>query len=82
MLLALRNMNITVKKNSIPNDPLCSFVTSGILVGTPASTTRGMKEDDMSKIAQFIKLTSTDFESSAETIRAGITALCEKYLLY
>jgi glycine hydroxymethyltransferase len=96
MLLDLRNMNITgkelekrldevyitVNKNSIPNDPLSPFVTSGIRVGTPAITTRGMKENDMSKIAHFIKLTVTDFESSAEVIRAGVTDLCEKYPLY
>lgn len=96
MLLDLRNMNITgkelekrldevyitVNKNSIPNDPLSPFVTSGIRVGTPAITTRGMKENDMSKIAHFIKLTATDFESSAEVIRAGVTDLCEKYPLY
>jgi len=96
MLLDLRNMGITgkelekklnevyitVNKNSIPNDPLSPFVTSGIRVGTPAITTRGMKENDMSKIAHFIKLTATDFESSAEAIRAGVTDLCEKYPLY
>jgi glycine hydroxymethyltransferase len=96
MLLDLRKMNITgkelekrldevyitVNKNSIPNDPMSPFVTSGIRVGTPAITTRGMKENDMSKIAHFIKLTATDFESSAEAIREGVTALCEKYPLY
>ena len=96
MLLDLRNMGITgkelekkldevyitVNKNSIPNDPLSPFVTSGIRVGTPAITTRGMKENDMSKIAHFIKLTATDFESSAEAIRAGVTDICEKYPLY
>jgi glycine hydroxymethyltransferase len=96
MLLDLRNMNITgkelekrldevyitVNKNSIPNDPLSPFVTSGIRIGTPAITTRGMKENDMSKIAHFIKLTATDFESSADVIREGVTALCEKHPLY
>jgi len=96
MLLDLRNMNITgkelekrldevfitVNKNSIPNDPMSPFVTSGIRVGTPAITTRGMKENDMGKIAHFIKLTATDFESSADAIRAGVTALCEQYPLY
>jgi glycine/serine hydroxymethyltransferase len=96
MLLDLRNMNITgkelekrldevfitVNKNSIPNDPMSPFVTSGIRIGTPAITTRGMKENGMSKIAHFIKLTATDFESSADAIRAGVTALCEQYPLY
>lgn len=96
MLLDLRNMNITgkelekrldevyitVNKNSIPNDPMSPFVTSGIRVGTPAVTTRGMKEADMAKIARFIKLTATDFEASADAIRAGVTALCDRYPLY
>jgi len=96
MLVDLRNMNITgkemekrldevyitVNKNAIPNDPLSPFVTSGIRIGAPAITTRGMKEHDMIKIAHFIKLTATDFESNADNIRAGVTALCEKYPLY
>lgn len=96
MLLDLRSMDITgkelekrldevyitVNKNSIPNDPKSPFVTSGIRVGTPAITTRGMKEEDMAQIAHFIKLTATDFEASADAIREGVTALCDKYPLY
>lgn len=73
---------ITVNKNSIPNDPASPFVTSGIRVGTPAVTTRGFVEDDMVKIAHFIKLAATDFENSQEAIRAGVTELCDKYPIY
>lgn len=73
---------ITVNKNSIPNDPASPFVTSGIRVGTPAVTTRGFVEDDMVKIAHFMKLAATDFENSQEAIRAGVTELCDKYPIY
>lgn len=96
MLVDLRNMNITGKelekrldevyitanKNSIPNDPQKPFVTSGLRIGTPAVTTRGLKEADMELIARFIKLTATDFENSAERVRAGVTELCGRYPLY
>jgi len=96
MLVDLRNMNvtgkeaekmldevgITVNKNTIPNDPQSPFVTSGIRIGTPAVTSRGMKEDDMQEIAQLIKLTITDFENSKEKVRSRVAALCEKYPLY
>lgn len=73
---------ITVNKNSIPNDPASPFVTSGIRVGTPAVTTRGFVEDDMVKIAHFMKLAATDFENSQDAIRAGVTELCDKYPIY
>jgi glycine hydroxymethyltransferase len=96
MLIDLRNMNITgkelekrldevyitVNKNAIPNDPLSPFVTSGIRIGTPAVTTRGMNEEDMARIARFIKLTITDFENSMEYIRSEVESLCESYPLY
>ena len=78
----LDEVYITVNKNSIPNDPKSPFVTSGIRVGTPAITTRGMKEADMAKIAHYIKLTAFDFEASADAIRAGVTELCDRYPLY
>lgn len=96
MLVDLRNMDITgkelekrldevyitVNKNSIPNDPQKPFVTSGLRIGTPAVTTRGLKEADMELIARYIKLTATDFENSADQVRAGVTELCGKYPLY
>ncbi len=78
----LDEVYITVNKNAIPNDPQSPFVTSGVRIGTPAVTSRGLKEDDMKKIAEFIYLTATDFENSAEKIRAGVNEICKKYPLY
>ena len=78
----LDEVYITVNKNAVPNDPQSPFVTSGIRVGTPAVTTRGLVEEDMEKIAEFIYLTATDFENKADEIRAGVTELCSKYPLY
>lgn len=78
----LDEVYITVNKNAIPNDPQSPFITSGIRIGTPAVTTRGLGEDEMDKIAQFIYLTATDFENSAESIREGVTEICRKYPLY
>jgi glycine hydroxymethyltransferase len=78
----LDEVGITVNKNTIPFDKLSSFVTSGIRIGTPAVTTRGMLEEDMRTIARLIKLTLTDFEKSADDIRKGVEMLCEKHPLY
>ena len=78
----LGEVYITINKNAIPNDPQSPFVTSGVRIGTPAVTSRGLKEDDMKKIAEFIYLTATDFENSAEKIRAGVNEICKKYPLY
>ena len=78
----LDEVYITVNKNAIPNDPESTFVTSGIRIGTPAVTTRGFKEDDMEKIAEYIYLVCTDFDAKADYIRKGVTELCEKYPLY
>ena len=75
-------VNITCNKNSIPNDPASPFVTSGIRVGTPAVTTRGLGVEDMKIIAHLIKLAAFDFENSADYCRAEVTKLCEKYPLY
>lgn len=78
----LDEVGITCNKNTIPNDPQSPFVTSGIRLGTAAVTTRGMKEEDMVEIAQLINLTISDFESNADTVRARVKALCDKYKLY
>ena len=78
----LDEMHITVNKNAIPNDPQSPFITSGIRVGTPAATTRGLKEDDMVTVGKLIKLAAADFESSADHIRAEVAKICEKYPLY
>ena len=73
---------ITLNKNSVPNDPRKPFVTSGVRIGTPAITTRGLKEEDMPKIAECIWLAATDFEAKADYIRAEVTKLCDKYPIY
>ena len=78
----LDEVYITVNKNKVPGDPRSPFVTSGIRVGTPAATTRGFKEPEMEKIAQWMYLTATDFENSAEQIRSEVCALCQQYPLY
>lgn len=73
---------ITVNKNAIPNDPEKPFVTSGVRIGTPAATTRGMVEDDMRVIAQCIYDTASDFEGTQQKVRAAVAALTKKYPLY
>ncbi len=75
-------VNITLNKNAIPNDPQSPFVTSGVRVGTPAVTTRGLCEKDMADIARWIKRTITDFENSADTVRAEVAAMTSRYPLY
>ncbi len=96
MLVNLTNMNITGKeaqlkldevcitcnKNGIPFDTLSPFITSGIRLGTPAVTARGMNEADMAEIADLIHLTITDFDNSQDQIRARVNELCSKYPLY
>ena len=78
----LDEVYITVNKNAIPNDPESPFITSGIRVGTAAVTSRGLNEEDMKTIAHLIKLTATDFENSADYVRAEVTKICDKYPLY
>lgn len=73
---------ITVNKNGIPFDPESPFVTSGIRIGTPAVTARGMKEEDMIEIADLINLTITDYENSKESVIERVKVLCKKYPLY
>ena len=78
----LDEVHITVNKNAIPNDPETPFVTSGIRVGTPAVTSRGFKEEEMLKIAGWIKDIATDFEGNKERVTAEVITLCEKYPIY
>ncbi|MBE5972252.1 MAG: serine hydroxymethyltransferase [Lachnoclostridium sp.] len=73
---------ITLNKNTVPNDPRSPFVTSGVRIGTPAITSRGLVESDMDEIAHLIWLTATDFENKADEIRAAVTKICEKYPIY
>lgn len=78
----LDEVYITVNKNAIPNDPASPFVTSGIRVGTPAATTRGFIQDDMTTIAHLFKLTATEYETKVDYIRSEVENLCKKYPLY
>ena len=96
MLLDLRNMeisgkelqircdeaHITLNKNTVPNDPRSPFVTSGVRIGTPAITSRGMVEEDMEKIAELVWLVATDFENKKEYVCEEVEKLCKKYPIY
>ncbi|NBH32154.1 serine hydroxymethyltransferase [Clostridiaceae bacterium] len=73
---------LTLNKNTVPNDPRSPFVTSGVRIGTPAVTSRGLTEADMPKIAECVWLAAKDFENKADYIRAEVTKLCEKYPIY
>ena len=76
----LDDAHITCNKNTIPNDPRSPFVTSGVRLGTPAVTTRGMKEDDMDKIAEIIAMV-IESEENVESARKLAAELTEKYPL-
>ncbi len=78
----LDQVYITVNKNAIPNDPQKPAYTSGVRIGTPAVTTRGLKEDDMRIIGECIYLTAKDFDGNAEKVRGMVTDLTKKYPLY
>jgi len=78
----LDEVGITVNKNAIPFDTKSPFITSGVRLGTPATTSRGFVEEDMVEIAKLIKLAICDFENSADEVRARVQALCDKYPLY
>jgi glycine hydroxymethyltransferase len=77
----LDQAHITCNKNTIPNDPKSAFVTSGIRLGTPAVTSRGMKEDDMDKIAEAISIVIKEQENGVEKARAIVQTLTDKYPL-
>lgn len=78
----LDEVRITCNKNTIPFDPKSPFVTSGVRLGTPAVTTRGMKEDDMREIAAIIAGTLKDFEGFKDEAIRRVDALTKKYPLY
>ena len=78
----LDEVYITANKNTIPNEQRSPFVTSGVRLGTPAVTTRGLKEADMDVFAECIWLCATDYENSADAIREKVTALLKAYPLY
>ena len=74
--------HITLNKNAIPGDPQKPSVTSGVRIGTPAVTTRGLGEEEMKKIAHCIALTARDFEGTADEVKSVVAAICEKFPLY
>ena len=96
MLVDLRNMDIsgkelqnrcdeayiTLNKNTVPNDPRSPFVTSGVRIGTPAVTTRGMVESDMKEIAHLIHMIATDYDAKADEVREQVRAICGAHTIY
>ena len=78
----LDEVNITANKNAIPNDPEKPFVTSGVRLGTPAATTRGLLEEDFVEIGKVIALCVKDFDNKKDEIKQRVAAICEKYPLY
>ena len=78
----LDEVYITVNKNAIPNDPQSPFITSGVRIGTPAVTSRGLGTEDMKILAGLIGRAARDFEGEKENIRAAVTEICERYPLY
>lgn len=96
MLVDLQNMNITgkelqrrldevyitVNKNAVPNDPASPFVTSGIRIGTPAVTTRGLKEDGDENDCKADQDGGNDFDTKADEIRSTVNEICDRHPLY
>ena len=96
MLVDLRNMDIsgkelqnrcdeayiTLNKNTVPNDLRSPFVTSGVRIGTPAVTTRGMVESDMKEIAHLIHMVATDYDAKADEVREQVRAICGAHPIY
>lgn len=78
----LDEVHITANKNKVPGDQRSPFQTSGLRVGTPAVTSRGFTEADMDRVAEFIALAATDFDTKADYIRAGVAELIEQYPIY
>ena len=80
----LSRANITVNKNTVPNDPCSPFVTSGLRLGTPAITTRGFGTKESEQIAHWIAdiLTDLNDESMVENVRAQVLTLCKDFPVY
>ena len=78
----LDEVHITANKNTIPQEPLSPFITSGLRIGTPAVTTRGFKEPEMKLIAGWIADIIDDFEGNKERVTKEVIALCEKFPIY
>ena len=78
----LDEVHITCNKNTIPNDPQSPFITSGLRLGTPAATTRGLNEADMDQVAEAIALCLKDFDKNKDQAESIVKALTDKYHLY
>ncbi len=78
----LEDANITVNKNAVPNEPRSPFVTSGIRVGTPAATTRGLKEKEMAQVSRWIARILREGEAAVPAVRSEVEALMVNYPLY
>ena len=78
----LDEVHITANKNAIPNDPEKPFVTSGVRLGTPAVTTRGMGTAEMDEIAECIYLCATDFENKKDEIAKHVADIVARFPLY
>ena len=78
----LDEVGITVNKNAIPFDTRSPFITSGLRIGTPATTSRGFKEEDMVEVGKLIAMTIKDFEGNKDEVKKRVQALCEKHPLY
>jgi len=78
----LDEVYITANKNTVPQEPLSPMVTSGVRLGTPAATSRGLDTSDMDAIAGYIRDAVFEFDTKADTIREGVTAICKKHPLY
>ena len=81
---ALGRANITVNKNAVPNDPQSPFVTSGVRIGSPAITTRGFKESESAKVADWIAdiLDDIDNEDVSQQVKSQVIALCRDFPVY
>jgi glycine hydroxymethyltransferase len=81
---ALGKAHITVNKNAVPNDPRPPMVTSGLRIGTPASTTRGMRENEVAQIANWIAdiVDQRGDEATIASVREQVTALCRRFPVY
>ena len=78
----LDEVHITANKNTIPNDPQSPFVTSGMRLGTPAVTTRGLGVEEMKILAKLIRMAAQDLDANRESILNAVAEICAKYPLY
>ena len=75
-------VNITANKNTIPDDPQSPFVTSGVRIGVPAATSRGLVEEDFKLLGKLMWKVATEFETAQEEVIAGVKSITDKYPMY